>query len=181
MASTIVPIDVESRFGEEEIIVSKTDARGHITYANDVFLRVSKFAWSDLEGKPHNVIRHPDMPRGVFKLLWDTIGAGSELFAYIKNICADGSYYWVLAHVTPTREAGGRIIGYHSNRRHPHRTAIDAIAPMYAQMLRLESSAGAGPRAAEASAAWLAGELASQQRSYEEFIWSLIHSDIQAA
>src|SRR5262245_21896843 len=111
----IQPTGQERFFGADEIIVSKTDLRGHLTYANDVFLRVSAFAEDEVVGKPHNLIRHPDMPRCVFKLLWETISGGDELFAYIVNLAQDGAHYWVLAHVTPSVGLDGRVVGYHSN------------------------------------------------------------------
>ncbi len=110
---SLVPTGVERTFGPEEIIVSKTDPRGVITYANDVFVRVSGYAEPDILGKPHNLIRHPAMPRAVFRLMWDVIPTGQELFAYVLNLAADGGHYWVLAHVTPTFGPGRAITGYH--------------------------------------------------------------------
>ena len=77
----VAPSGRESPFGEDEIIVSKTDLKGRITYANDVFLRVSAYSLNEVVGAPHSIIRHPEMPRCVFKLFWDTIAAGKEIFA----------------------------------------------------------------------------------------------------
>ncbi|MGE5764846.1 MAG: PAS domain-containing protein [Mycobacterium leprae] len=105
------PSGVERTFGEDEIIVTKTDPRGVITYANRVFLRVSAYDEPDVIGQPHNLIRHPGMPRTVFQLLWDTIRGGREMFAYIVNLAADGAHYWVFAHVTPSFGPAGRIVG----------------------------------------------------------------------
>ena len=82
---TDAPAGEEVRFGLEDIIVSKTDAKGRITYVNRVFLDVSGYTRNELLGQPHSIIRHPDMPAGVFKLLWDTIQGGHEIFAYVKN------------------------------------------------------------------------------------------------
>ena len=98
----VSPTGRESVFGEEEIIVSKTDAKGRITYANEVFLRVSGFAEEEVIEAPHSVVRHPHMPRCIFKLMWDTIQSGQEMFGYVLNMAKDGDHYWVLAHVTPT-------------------------------------------------------------------------------
>ena len=78
-------------------------------------------------GQAHNIIRHPDMPRCVFDLLWKTIAGGEEIFAYVKNMAKNGDHYWVFAHVTPTFDAGGRIMGYHSNRRVPERGAVATL------------------------------------------------------
>ena len=132
------PTGVERTFGEHEILVSKTDPKGVITYANEVFLRVAGYAETDVVGQPHNIIRHPDMPKAVFRLMWDTIGAGDEMFAYVVNLAADGAHYWVYAHVTPTFGSREEIIGYHSNRRLPDRKAIDQVTPIYSALLAEE-------------------------------------------
>ena len=139
MANTRVrPSGRERTFGEDEIIVSKTDTRGVITYANHVFSRVSGYAVKELVGAPHSIVRHPDMPRCVFKLLWDTIAAGNEIFAYVLNLAKDGDHYWVLAHVTPSFDAAGAIVGYHRNRRTPLRSAVERVTPIYAALLAEE-------------------------------------------
>ena len=104
----IKPTGVECPFDQEELIVSKTDLKGHITYANDVFVRLSKFPREQVIGAPHSLIRHPDMPRSIFKLLWDTIQAKKEIFAYVVNMARDGDHYWVFAHVTPTFDAAAQ-------------------------------------------------------------------------
>ncbi|MFN8193464.1 MAG: methyl-accepting chemotaxis protein [Nocardioidaceae bacterium] len=135
------PTGVERTFGADEIIVSKTDLQGRLTYTNDVFIRVSAYDEHDLMGQPHNIIRHPDMPGGVFKLLWDTIGPGSEIFAYVLNLADDGAHYWVLAHVTPSRDTSGAVVGYHSNRRLPSPAAIREVEPLYRTLLSEETPA----------------------------------------
>jgi len=132
------PTGRESPFGEDEIIVTKTDLKGRITYANDVFQRVSQYSLRELIGQPHSVIRHPDMPRCVFKLLWDTIEAKQEVFAYVLNLARNGDHYWVLAHVTPSFDGVGQVVGYHSNRRKPDSAQIAKIAPLYQMLLEEE-------------------------------------------
>ncbi len=99
---TIQPTGIERTFKEDEIIVSKTDLKGIITYANRTFLDVALYREDEVLGMPHSIIRHPDMPRCVFKLLWDTIEEGNEIIAYVKNMAKNGDFYWVFAHVTPT-------------------------------------------------------------------------------
>ena len=127
---------VERFFDDDEIIVSKTNLKGHITYANRVFLRLADYAEQDVLGQPHSIIRHPDMPRCVFKLLWDTLQKGEEIFAYVVNRSKNGDHYWVLAHVTPSFDEAGKIIGYHSNRRVPDRTVLEStIIPLYKSLL----------------------------------------------
>jgi PAS domain S-box-containing protein len=164
---------VERTFGQDEIIVSKTDPKGIIRYANDVFLRVSCYTEAELIGKPHNIIRHPDMPRGVFKLMWDTIAAGDEIFAYVVNLAADGAHYWVFAHVTPSYDAQGRLTGYHSNRRSPDRGAVRQIEDLYAVLRREEQRAGRGHASVEASVDHLERLLRERRVTYDEFVWSL--------
>ncbi len=132
------PTGKECPFGEEELIVSKTNLKGHITYANDVFLRLSKFSVKDAIGAPHSLIRHPDMPRCVFKLLWDTIEAKKEIFAYVLNMARDGDHYWVFAHVTPTFDSQQNIVGYHSNRRKPNPDQVAKIKDLYRALLTEE-------------------------------------------
>ena len=177
MPSTIVPTGQERTFGDDELIVSKTDLRGRLTYVNDVFLRVSAFPETDLIGRPHNVIRHPDMPRCVFRLLWDTIQSGEELFAYIVNVAQDGAHYWVLAHVTPSYGAGGKVIGYHSNRRKPSPRAMEQIRPLYDRLLA-EERQHPNAKAAVAASSVLLGEIVAEQAaSYDDLIWSVINRE----
>lgn len=175
-ATTAQPSGIERTFGTEEIIVSKTDTKGIITYVNDVFLRVSAYAEEDVIGQPHNVIRHPSMPRAVYQLLWDTIASGEEIFAYVVNLAADGAHYWVLAHVTPSFDSRGQIVGYHSNRRCPDRAAVTAIEPVYLALRNLERQAASSPAGLEASTQRLQELLAERGQSYDEFVWSLASS-----
>lgn len=163
---------MERTFGQDEIIVSKTDLKGHITYANDVFLRVSAYAEQEILGKPHNIIRHPETPRGLFHLVWETIQDGGEIFAYLNNLAKDGANYWVLAHITASRDRHGTIVGYHSNRRSPERAAIARIEPLYAQMRAAEAGHRRAVDAAAASRQALEDTLGGQ--TYEEFVWQLI-------
>src|SRR5690606_23838022 len=169
----VQPTGVERTFGEDEIIVSKTDRRGVITYANDVFIRVSQYSESELVGKPHNIIRHPDMPRCVFKLLWDTLAEGREIFAYVVNLAADGAHYWVLAHVTPSYNRAGELVGYHSNRRSPYRGAVNAVSELYAKPRAEEQRHSRPADAIEASSRMLQEILAERGETYEEFVWGL--------
>jgi PAS domain S-box-containing protein len=173
-ASPIQPTNVEKHFDRGDIIVSKTDTKGRITYANAVFCAVSGYTLPQLIGAPHSLIRHPDMPRAVFKLLWDTILDRREVFAYVKNLSKSGAYYWVFAHVTPSYSRDGQIIGFHSNRRVPeHRILDDVIIPLYAEVLREEAKHRNGKDALAAGFKYLVDFVSAKRTTYEELIFSL--------
>jgi len=169
----IVPSGTERSFDETELIVSKTDLRGRITYANEAFLRVSGFLPDELLGAPHNLIRHPEMPRCIFRMLWDTIRDKQEIFAYIVNLAKNGDHYWVLAHVTPSFDRSGAHIGYHSNRRKPDAAALAAVIPLYKSLLATERRA-VDPRQGLADAGnQLSAMLRDMGMGYDEFVFSL--------
>jgi PAS domain S-box-containing protein len=156
-----------------DLIVSKTNLKGHLTYVNDVFLSISDFTLSDVIGKPHSVVRNAAMPRAVFRLLWSQIEAGREIFAYVVNRTKGGDHYWVLAHVTPSRDASGRITGYHSNRRKPDARALEAIKGLYATLLAEESRHANRKEGLVASAALLQTYLNDKGMDYDEYVLSL--------
>ncbi|MBI5130193.1 MAG: PAS domain-containing protein [Rhodopseudomonas palustris] len=174
MATKIRPTGKEVVFPAAELIVSKTDLKGRITYANRTFCRIAGYSEAELLGQPHSIIRHPDMPRAVFRLVWETIAAGREIFGYVKNMAHSGDHYWVFAHVTPSFDDAGKIIGYHSNRRAPDRGVIEkAIAPLYAEVLRIENSHVNGKDAVEAGYRALVDFVASKKVSYDELMFAL--------
>ncbi|MFO0830818.1 MAG: PAS domain-containing protein [Phycisphaerales bacterium] len=163
----------EVTFGHDEIIVSKTDTKGRITYANDVFQRVSGYSEDELLGAAHNIVRHPAMPRCVFRFLWDRIAAGNEVFAYVLNRCKTGDQYWVFAHVTPTFGAGGSIVSYHSSRRVPAREAIAVVKPLYAQLMEVERQHQLPREQWEASLPVLVSVLESKKLTYDELVFAI--------
>ena len=171
--TAVRPTGRESPFREDEIIVSKTDPRGRITYANSVFLRVSQYSAKELLGQPHSIIRHPDMPRCVFKLLWETIEAKGEIFAYVLNMASNGDHYWVFAHVTPTLDAHGNIIGYHSNRRKADPAQIAKIAPLYQSLLAEENRAADRKLGMQKSYDQFQALLRGKGTAYDEFVFSV--------
>ena len=174
MATDVPVTGVEQFFDDDELIVSKTDLTGRITYANDVFLKVAGYSEGEVLGQPHSLVRHPDMPRCVFKLLWDTLGEGQEIFAYVVNKCKNGDHYWVLAHVTPSRDNTGEIVGYHSNRRVPDRAVLDGvIIPLYKQLLDIENSHANRKDGMNAAFDALVNILNEKGVAYDEFIFSL--------
>lgn len=164
---------VERTFGGDDIIVSKTDTKGRIIYANEVFLRVAGYAEKDILGQPHSIIRHPAMPRCVFKLLWDTISSGKEIFAYVINRARNGDHYWVFAHVTPTFDVSRSIVSYHSSRRSPRREAVAKAESLYRELLAIENRHQDRKAGMEASTKALLDKLAILGVPYDEFIFSL--------
>ncbi len=170
---SVKPVNQEVCFDQDEIIVSKTDLKGRVVYANDVFCRVAEMGTADVIDQPHSIIRHPDMPRAVFRLLWEAIEAGKEIFAYVKNMSKTGKYYWVLAHVTPSYDRNGHIDGYHSNRRVPSKKGVETISSLYASLLAEEKKHVNAKTALDSSSAMLENTLADLGVSYSEFIWSV--------
>lgn len=169
----VAPTGREVRFGDNEIIVSKTDLKGKLTYANSVFQRISGYTEAELLGQPHNILRHPAMPAVVFKVLWDTIQEGREIFAYVLNQAKNGDEYWVFAHVTPSFDHSGRVIGYHSNRRVPYPDALEKVKPLYAKLLAEERRHTNLHAGMEASGRLLADVLKQSGMTYDEFVFSL--------
>ncbi|MBT6094931.1 MAG: PAS domain-containing protein [Rhodospirillaceae bacterium] len=174
MAKDTTLTGVERTFDDDEIIVSKTDLKGHLTYANNVFLRLADMTEKEALGAPHSVIRNPNMPRAVFKLLWDTIQEGKEIFAYVVNRSKNGDHYWVLAHVTPSYDGSGNIVGYHSNRRVPDRRIVDdIISPLYKDLLAEENKHANRKEGMDASVNMLVNLLKEKGVGYDEFILTL--------
>tara|TARA_R110002094_G_scaffold26046_1_gene38311 strand:- start:247 stop:771 length:525 start_codon:yes stop_codon:yes gene_type:complete len=164
-------------FDKDSLIVSKTNLKGHLTYMNDVFLDVAGYREQELVGKPHNVIRHPDMPRCVFKLLWDQLQQGNEVFAYVVNLTKNGDYYWVVAHVTPSFDSDGNIIGYHSTRRVPNVDVVkETIIPLYRELIKVEQSQESRKAGLEASYQNLLDVLAEKNLGYDEFVAHLMQA-----
>lgn len=158
----------ELTFKEDEIIVSKTDTKGKITYGNDLFMKLAGYSENELLGAPHNIIRHPEMPKVVFKLLWDTLHQGKEVYAYVLNRAKNGDYYWVFANVTPSYSVDGNVVGYYSVRRKPSKRALDIIKPLYKQLLDVEKNSGI-----TASEKMFHDLLAKNGGRYDKFILSI--------
>ena len=172
MADRPTPNGREKVMREQDFIVSKTDLRGVITYGNRTFIEFPGYEERDLLGAPHNIIRHPDMPRAVFHLLWETIQAGREIFAYVLNMSKDGSHYWVMANVMVNRDSSGKAIGYYSVRRRPKPEAVKVIAGLYKAMREKERQVG-GEEGMKAARRILDGVCAEKGADYDEVILGL--------
>jgi len=174
MSRSIKPTNREVTFEDREFLVSKTDIKGRITYVNQAFCRVSDYPEAELVGQPHSIVRHPDTPRAVFKLLWDTLGKGREAFVYLKNMSRTGDFYWVFAHVTPSFSNEGKICGFHSNRRLPDRRIVEReIQSIYSVILEEEKKHRNGQESLAAGYELLNNLLLAKNVSYDEFIFSL--------
>ena len=153
---------------ESAFLVSKTDLKGRITYCNEPFLKIVGAKQAEVLGKPHNIVRHPDMPRAIFKLLWEHIKDKKEIFAYVKNKSFDGGYYWVFANITASVDDRNNTVGYYSVRRKPNPKAIEVIEPIYQKLLSVEKSGGM-----DASMKFLTDFLNEKNLSDDEFVNNL--------
>lgn len=158
----------ERQVSSDAFLVSKTDTKGKITYCNMPFAEIVGAKSSELIGKPHNIVRHPDMPRVIFKFLWEYIKNKKEIFAYVKNRSFDGSFYWVFANVTASIDERGNIIGFYSVRRKPNPKALEIIIPLYKDLLNAEKSGGM-----DASIKLFERILKEKNTTYDEFMNNL--------
>ena len=153
---------------DEDFIVSKTDLQGRIIYCNKIFMDMAEYSEEELLGKAHSIIRHPDMPKAVFRFLWETIPKKQEVFAYVINKTKNGNDYWVYANITASVDENNKIVDYYSVRRKPNQKALDVIIPLYKKMLEVEKSSGV-----DASFKVLTDILKEKGASYDELIISL--------
>lgn len=152
------PLTNESiRLPSDKLLISKTDLKGKIVYANRLFMHISELHEGQLLGQPHAIIRHPDMPRGLFRYMWQTLQQGEEFFGIIKNRTASGKHYWVLANVTPAIDvASGAVNGYLSVRRPISESVEPLMTDIYQRMLDIEKPGSQS--AVDASAAHLVAQ-----------------------
>ena len=129
----------EEIFFDGKSLISETDLKGNIIYVNRKFVEMSGYSKQESLDQPHNILRHPDMPKEAFKGMWKTIQAGNIWEGYVKNLRKDGKYYWVIVNIIPKKDEEGIIIGYIASRKVPDRNRIDAVEIQYAQMLLKEN------------------------------------------
>lgn len=158
---------------DDDFIVSKTDPKGKITYGNQIFIEFSGYSEKELLHQPHNIIRHPDMPRAVFRLLWNTLQKGEEFFGLVKNRCKNGNFYWTFTHVTPSFDEEGSLLGYYSVRRCPKRSSVETMQQLYRQMYAQEQQYRSAKEAMQASEDILNQLINASGKSYNEFVLSL--------
>ncbi len=165
-----VPVNEEIVLDPKRYIVSKTDKRGVIEYGNDYFVEISGYSEAELIGKPHNIIRHPDMPKILFKMMWERILNGQNIMALVKNMAKDGRYYWVITEFETKKDPiSNQIVGFTAFRKAAPKEAVAKIEPLYRKLLEIEKASGM-----EASEKYLRGYLEEQGASYDAYIDELI-------
>jgi PAS domain S-box-containing protein len=170
MKNKIEPISQEVEFNFDEIFFSLTDKKGIIRDGNKVFTRVSGYLKEDMVSKPHNLIRHPEMPKCIFELFWKMIQADLPIIAYVKNLSSDGKYYWVISTVIPIKD------GYLSIRMKPQSPLFEKIKKLYPMLLELEKEKGV-----KAASALLTSHLLENGfENYESFMVRALTTEILA-
>ncbi|WP_413581120.1 PAS domain-containing protein [Bdellovibrio sp. HCB288] len=165
------PVNAESPFGFDEFFFSTTDKRGVIRYGNDVFVRVSAYPKEAMVGAPHSLIRHPDMPRAVFKEFWEFLKADKPVGAYVKNLAGDGHYYWVYAFAFPIQD------GYLSVRFKPSSETFGVVQNLYSDVLHYESQ----DHSLEESHAYLLEKIAELGfADYESFMVKAVLEELKS-
>lgn len=164
------PSDREVDWNKTKVLLSKTDTKGTILYANEAFIDVSGYDEFELIGQPHNVIRHPDMPKVIFKFLWDSIKSGENIHAIIKNMSKTGRYYWVITDFKIIADGDGEIVGYFGTRKSvPDTIIVKFIEPLYKKLIHIEEVSGIG-----ASEDYLVGFLEERKKTYMEYVDHLV-------
>lgn len=168
-----IPIDKEVAWDKTKTIMSKTDLYGTIEYANEVFVDVCGYEDYELMAQPHNIVRHPDMPKVIFKVLWENIQKGNQFHGIVKNLAKSGRYYWVITNFEYSRDENGNIVNYIARRKAvPQDVITKHIEPLYKKLLQIEQASGV-----DASEKYLIGFLEEEGLSYVELITKLMVED----
>lgn len=171
----LATINEEVFWDKSKIITSKTDARGIIEYANEVFIEISGYQEHELMGKPHSIIRHPDMPKVIFKILWKSLKQGKNFHAVIKNRAKSGRYYWVITDFEIAKNEQGKITNYFARRRAVSDEVVKKhIVPLYKKLLLIEKESGM-----DVSEKYLKGLFEDKNLSYELFIEKVIEKSLK--
>ena len=162
------PTNKEIKLNAKDMLVSKTDQRGVITYGNNKFVEISGYKESELIGSPHSILRHPDMPKAIFYLMWQSIKSGHNIMAVVKNMAKNGDHYWVTTDFDIQRDREGKIRNYIAYRQAAPKNVINEIEPLYKKMLVIENEHGM-----DASIEYLEGFLEEKGKSYNQYIEDL--------
>jgi len=158
----------EVRCTTQEVVITRTDLKGNIIYHNTTFSKVNGFEGASVIHKPHNIVRHPDMPRAIFKIIWSIIEQGLPIQAILKNRTNDGHYYWTLINWKIQKNRDHKTISYVAYGKQAPDHAIEAIEPIYKMMLAIEKEHGI-----EASEEYLQSFLEEEGLKYGEYLEKL--------
>jgi PAS domain S-box-containing protein len=159
------PTGKELKLHPKDMLVSKTDSKGIITYGNSKFVEISGYKESELINTPHNILRHPDMPKAIFYLMWESIKKGHNIMAVVKNLSKSGDHYWVTTDFEIQRNKEGKIRNYIAFRYPASNNIIKTIEPLYGKMLEIEKTHGM-----DASIEYLEAFLEEKKMSYNQYI-----------
>ncbi|MDY0781302.1 PAS domain-containing protein [Tenacibaculum sp. IB213877] len=167
-------LNEEVKWDKSKTIISKTDAYGTILYVNDAFSEAAEYSKIEVIGEPHNIIRHPDMPKVAFKVLWDALKKGQNFHAIVKNLTKTGKYYWVITDFTIDKNEKGDTVGYTARRKAVPQSVIEVIEPLYKTLLDIEKVKGE-----KASELYFNAYLNEEvNKSYDDFVIDLFSSEI---
>jgi PAS domain S-box-containing protein len=169
----ISPIDKEVSWDKNMELVSKTDQNGTIKYCNENFVNISGYEEHELVGKPHNIIRHPDMPKVIFKILWDHILNGEDFHAVVKNMAKSGRYYWVITQFEIIKNSNGVITGYIGRRKSVSENVARTLEKLYIKLKKIEEQVNV-----EAAEDYFNGYLDDQKKTYQEFLNDILEDDM---
>lgn len=168
--SNVTPINKEVNWNKNKTIISRTDVYGTIVSVNEAFTETSGYSEKELVSKPHNIIRHPDMPKCIFKILWNNLKNGENFFGIVKNLAKSGEYYWVLTDFDIIKDKNGTIINYEAKRiAVPQELIAIEIEPLYGRIAKLEEFYGEN-----GGENYLNGFLEKEDKNYVEYIRHLI-------
>lgn len=167
----IIPVNTEVHWDKELELVSKTDKAGTIRYANEAFVNVSGYEEYELVGQGHNIIRHPDMPKVIFKLLWSNLLKGKDFHAVVKNMAKNGRYYWVITRFEIFKNDKGEITGYMGRRKSVQPEVAERVEELYKKLVQIEEASGI-----EAAEDYLTGYLEDLKKTYEEYLSDILES-----
>jgi len=164
-----IVLDKEIQYSSKKFIVSKTDKEGNILFVNENFCEISGYTEKELMGVPHNVLRHPDMPKAIFYMMWKSLLAGMEISAIVKNLAKSGEYYWVIADFSMQRDTYGKIETLTSFKRIAPSFVSETIETLYQEMIVAEKRSGI-----EGSLVCLERFLEEREMSYNDFLEDLV-------
>ena len=167
----VIPVNTEVHWDKSLELVSKTDKVGTIKYANEAFVNVSGYEEYELVGQAHNIIRHPEMPKVIFKLLWKNLLNGKDFHAIVKNMAKNGRYYWVITRFEIFKDDKGEITGFMGRRKSVPTEVSDKIEELYKKLKQIEDSSGI-----DSAEDYLTGYLEDQKKTYEEYLSEILNS-----